>query len=87
MHKEELQTLTAEKGFITIYGPPQQQLFLPVENFLHSVALQGHVGLDPTSDTERIQPHRIWPLHTLSPVSSVSSSSGAVWFPGFKFEK
>lgn len=74
---------TALRGFhpsCRLYVSSLQQLFLPVESFRHSVALQGRVGLDPTSDTERIQPHRIWLLHTLSPVSSASSSSRAVFF-------
>lgn len=60
------------------------ELLLPVESFRCSVALQGHVGLDPTSDREKIQPHRIWPPHTPSPVSSASSSQGACFFPNLK---
>lgn len=62
----------------------KQQLFLPLESSLHSVALQGHVGLDPTSDRVRTLPHRIWPLHTPSLVSSASSFCRAVLLMGFE---
>lgn len=69
---------------LSLTALPLKKLFLPVESSRHSVVLQGHVGLDPASDIVRKQPHRIWPLHTLSPASSASSSSRAVFFPGLK---
>lgn len=53
------------------------ELLLPVESFRCFVSSQGHAGLDPTSDRGRIQPRRIWPPHTPSPVSSASSSPAA----------
>lgn len=47
------------KSFILKKEIKKDQLFSPVESFLRSVVLQGHAGLDPTSDTARTLPHRI----------------------------
>lgn len=58
-----------------LHALTKQQLLLPGESFHHSVSVQGHAGLDPTSDRARTQPRRILPLRTPSPVSSASSSS------------